>query len=67
MTLREALTSTVNGRKVVTKYDPPPIPIRTFDWSATFEDYDLGDPTGFGRTEEEALADLMDELEFRAA
>ena len=59
MTLHDALSLSVNGRKVVTKYDPPPIPIRTFDWSATFDDYDLGDPTGFGRTEEEALADLL--------
>ena len=59
MTLREALNQTVNGRKIVTSRFIKPIPVRSFDWEATFDDYDLGDPIGFGRTEEEALADLM--------
>lgn len=43
----------------------PPIPLRRFDWRASFEDYDLGDPIGHGATEDEAIADLMDEIEFR--
>ena len=50
-------------RQIVTKYDPPPIPIRCCDWSATFADYDLGDPIGHGATEAEALADLQMEME----
>lgn len=50
---------TVNRRKIVTNYDPPPIPIRCCDWSATFDDYDLGDPTGHGATEAQAIEDLM--------
>lgn len=29
-------------------------------WTATFEDYDLGDPCGVGATEAEAIADLME-------
>lgn len=60
-----ALESLTAGdkRKIVTKLDPPPIPIRDCDWSATFEDYDLGDPVGHGGTEAEAIADLMMEAE----
>ena len=46
---------------IVTQFIYPPIPIRDFDWMATDGDYDLGDPIGYGRTEEEAIADL-DEL-----
>jgi hypothetical protein len=45
-------------RKVKTAYDPPPIPTRNHDWSATFEDYDLGDPIGWGPTEKDALMDF---------
>ena len=44
--------------KIVTKYDPPPIPWRGADWSATYDEYDLGDPIGTGATEAEAIADL---------
>lgn len=40
------------------KFDPPPIPYRGADWTATFGDYDLGDPIGIGATAEEAIADL---------
>ena len=62
MTLHEALTqsNTVAGRKIVTEYVYPPIPIRTCDWQATFEDYDLGDPVAHGATEAEAIANLID-------
>jgi hypothetical protein len=49
-------------RIVVTKYDPPPIPIRNHDWTATFEDYDLGDPTGTGATEQDAVNDLIEQV-----
>lgn len=50
-------------RKIITKYDPPPIPIRDADWSAVFEDYDLGSPIGHGATEADAIADLKMESE----
>lgn len=54
----------MSGRDPVkTKYDPPPIPWRGADWSATFGDYDLGDLIGTGATEAEAIADLMQEAE----
>lgn len=45
-------------RKIVTKYDPPPIPFRDCDWSAVFDDYDLGSPIGHGATEAGAIDDL---------
>lgn len=45
-------------RKIVTKYDPPPIPFRDCDWSAVYDDYDLGSPIGHGATEQEAIDDL---------
>jgi hypothetical protein len=45
-------------RPIVTAFVNPPIPVRDFDWSATHEGYDEGDPIGWGRTEAAAIADL---------
>jgi hypothetical protein len=50
-------------RKIITKYDPPPVPFRDADWSAVFDDYDLGSPIGHGETEQQAIDDLMIEAE----
>ncbi len=50
-------------RKIITKYDPPPVPFRDADWSAVFDDYDLGSPIGHGETERDAIDDLMIEAE----
>jgi len=47
-------------------YDPPPIPVRYFDWTATEDDYEPGDPIGHGRTRDEAVADLEEQLAERA-
>jgi len=44
--------------KIVTEYVNPPIPDRSFDWSATLDSYEPGDPIGRGETEAEAIADL---------
>ena len=52
--------------RIVTTFDPPPIPVRNCDWSATLDSYDAGDPIGFGRTREEAVADLEEQLADRA-
>jgi hypothetical protein len=51
--------------KIRTEYVYPPIPIRDFDWSAVDDDtYDgEGCPIGHGRTEEAAIADLMEQIE----
>ena len=49
--------------KIVTHYDPKPIPIRQFDWSAyDDETYDGNGPCGYGRTEIDAIADLLEQL-----
>ncbi len=53
----------MTDRKIITRYDPPPIPWRGADWCATFEGYDLGDPIGHGATEADAIADLHMEAE----
>lgn len=31
---------TWNGEPIITSFDYPPIPIRSFDWSATLDGYD---------------------------
>jgi hypothetical protein len=49
--------------KIVTNYWAKPIPDRQFDWSAVTEHYDLGHPIGYGRTEAEAINDLILQLE----
>ena len=57
--------------KIRTEYSPPPIPNRSFDWSAVSTEYDGAEDSrtryhiGWGRTETEAVADLkrlMDEI-----
>jgi hypothetical protein len=50
--------------KIKTSHIYPPIPDRRFDWSAVDDDtYDYDQPIGYGRTEEEAIADLLSQLE----
>lgn len=50
----------MSGRDPIkVKYDPPPIPWRGGDYTATFGDWDIGDPLGTGATPEEAIADLI--------
>lgn len=51
--------------KIHTHYDPKPIPLRQFDWSAYDDNYEPGCPIGWGATEAEALADLAIEIEAR--
>lgn len=43
---------------VVTEVWKKPIPTRAFDWSATLEGYEPGDPIGHGSTQSMALMDL---------
>jgi hypothetical protein len=38
----------------------PPIPVRVFDFCATFEGYEPNDPIGYGETEQEATQALLD-------
>jgi len=46
--------------KIRTECIFPPIPIRAFDWCATFDNYEPGCPIGYGRTEQEAITDLLE-------
>lgn len=45
--------------KIITSYDYPSIPIRDYDWSAIRESYDEGDLIGYGKTEQDAINDLV--------
>ena len=53
----------MSAPKIITRYWAKPIPDRSFDWSAVTEDYDLGHPIGYGRTEAEGINDLILQLE----
>jgi len=48
-------------RKITTIHDCLPIPVRDYDWSASREDWDKGDLIGYGRTEQEAINDLLEQ------
>ena len=45
--------------EIITTHDSPPIPIRDHDWSAIRKNYDIGDNIGYGKTEQEAIQDLL--------
>jgi hypothetical protein len=49
--------------RIVTHYWLKPIPVRSFDWSAVGDSYEPEDPIGYGATEEEAVNDLLEQLE----
>jgi hypothetical protein len=53
----------VNGRTVHTFFEFPPIPIRTFDFGAVLDGYEPGAPIGWGPTEEQAIADLFEQMD----
>ena len=59
---------TPDGQLIVTSFDYPPIPVRCFDWSAVTENYDGApdagwQPVGHGATEQEAIDDLLEQIE----
>ena len=49
--------------RYITTFDPPPIPLRQFDWKATRDGYEPGDPIGYGKTEEQSLRELQEQEE----
>ena len=65
---RSMTTHKRNGYTIHTECVYPPIPVRNYDWQAHLDDYD-GAPDagpqyeGTGRTEEDAIKDLLDQLE----
>lgn len=52
-------------RAIHTEHVYPPIPERQYDWQATFDGYEPGDPVGYGPTKEAAIADLIEQQEER--
>jgi len=46
---------------VITRFEPPPIPVRHFDWHAFIDGEEEG-PTGYGYTELEAVTELAEKL-----
>lgn len=53
------------GFKIVTRMIKPPIPVRDYDWCAFLDGYEEKTSwQGWGRTQLEALDDLLDNLEF---
>lgn len=62
-------THIINGVKIRTDHVYPPIPVRDFDWQAMRDDDEPSDgetrdpPCGHGATEQEAIQDLIDQLE----
>lgn len=53
----------MSTQKINTAYDPKPIPDRRFDWTAAHDDYEPGGLIGYGTTEQEAIDDLMQQLD----
>jgi hypothetical protein len=60
LTARERVTV---ERKICTSFVNPPIPIRAFDWQAWVDGQEEAGPYGSGRTEQEAISDLREQLE----
>jgi len=56
-----------NRGKVIISFVYPPIPLRQFDWCAYFDNDEPDDDghmlCGYGKTERDALMDLLDNYE----
>jgi hypothetical protein len=57
----------MTDRKIVTVYDPPPFPHCHIDWAAFFDDAGEDSPVGYGPTEWDAIADLLNDQEILCA
>jgi hypothetical protein len=53
----------INGEHIATSFVFPPIPDRTHDWAAWYDDQNEDSPVGYGRTEQEAINDLIQNYE----
>ncbi len=47
--------------KIRVRYNPPPIPMRQFDWTAIDDNYEPGMPIGYGPTKAAAILDLREQ------
>jgi hypothetical protein len=54
------MTTAKPERPIRTQHVFPPIPIRRYDWSACRDGNEEGGPYGWGRTKEDAIADLLE-------
>lgn len=52
---------------IITEFWAKSIPIRQFDWTAVDDNYEPGCPIGYGRTEQEAIDDLLEQLDEAAS
>lgn len=48
-----------DGRRIAVGAVIPPIPLRGFDYCATFDYFEPGEPQGFGATPDKAIDDLL--------
>ena len=48
--------------KIVTDFWLKPIPMRNFDWAAVSNNYEPGDPVGYGATKKEAIKDYLEKI-----
>jgi hypothetical protein len=49
---------------MIITYNPPPIPVRDFDYQCVGDNYDgIGDVIGFGKTAIEAIKDFINQME----
>ena len=55
------MSENITEKKIVTGHMWPPIPIRSFDWIAYFDGEEHG-ARGFGKTKEEAIRKLHEEV-----
>jgi hypothetical protein len=60
-----ARTHVRHGLTIHTDGWAKPIPDRNSDWCASEDSYEPGMPVGWGRTEEAAIQDLLEQLEDR--
>jgi len=53
------MTAPNADKKINVVFVYPPVPTRAWDWQATRDGYEPGDPVGQGPTREAAIADLL--------
>jgi hypothetical protein len=49
------------SRKIITKFEHPPIPLRHLDWVAIYEGDEEDGLRGWGSTEQEAIENLKNQ------
>lgn len=68
---KTAIITLINdsSQKIKTSFEYPPVPIRVFDYAAVTDDYDGAEDSctrcqiGYGKTKNEAIIDLIEQIE----